>query len=219
MPYPVGFPRKQNRKKDNQTPMLQMNQAIAAVFPVDHVNFDNGGDEGKHRQLRFPGHTTRYNALNGYIVLFDTTTPPADFISGSPSLILKKTGGNEIPLTRRRREKNSSFFYLPCGILVKTQAVICANNTGPAEGWSDPGNGVTLTVPFDNNCPPFISAPVALFLSVVSGYNGQTTDPNVYTSYISSTATTFTFHISRRTNSLVNLSDVVTVNVMAFGVV
>jgi len=216
MPYPVGNPYINQKKSDSQTPMLQMNQTIGTVFKVDHVDFDNGGDEGKHKQLRIPGHNQGYTVSNGNIVLYTNTNPPADFTAGTPSLILRKTGGKEIPLTRRRKNSGDSFFYLPCGILVKTQLIV-VDNRQEGQLWTF-GSGVTINRAFSDNCPPFLTTPVIYYAIPVGPNVGI--DPNVDVSANTTTnATTLSFNISRRTARDEVAGPIVVVKFVAFGVI
>lgn len=218
MPYPAGNPFANQKKSDSQPPMFQMTTAIAAAFPVDHVDFDNGVNNGKHKQIRFPGQNTSVAPTGGDILLYTNITPPPDFQIGSPSLVIQKTGGAQVPITRNLKSLTSTFIYLPCGILLKTQVDSVDANAGNQYDWIT-ANGVTITKSFSLTNPPF-TAIQAVYLTALSPYTGSPVDPNVVCQLIDFSNTGYRFHLARRiTGSLTVLSDVINIQVLAFGTV
>lgn len=124
----------------SQSQILNNFTAIKGLIDIDHVDFANGTNYGKHNKVTLPVQATMPTFLSGELGLYNLLPISPYPITGVDELFINKivSGGAavQIPLTasilstnNAPSGSNNNWTYLPSGILLKWSQVVIATNT------------------------------------------------------------------------------------------
>jgi hypothetical protein len=135
-------------------------QSIQTLIDVDHVDFSNGVNYGKHNKVTFPVQGTAPTFASGEVGLYNLL-PVSSPVTGVDELYINKQNSGaavQIPMTASILSTNGSpaafsngWTYLPSGILLKwgqsTDSSQLVGNSTAARG--------NVTFPVNANIPVF----------------------------------------------------------------
>lgn len=182
MSYNNAIPQPTDRISNSQSQLLENFSQIETVFSLNHVNFNNGGDSGKHSYVEF-----KEQAIDPAVVVDQWTMYSKDdgtnnqIYLRSPSNYTGTIGaGTVFPFTTFDGSANG-WTRLPSGLVMKW-------GTGSANG--------SLVVNMSQG-PAFAATPLFISVTPLTGINPV----NVAITVTALAATNFTVFGSQRTTT------------------
>jgi len=184
----------------SQTAIQNNFSAIQGLVDVNHVDFSDGVNYGKHNLVEFPVQSVAPTFLSGEVGLYNLLPISPYPLTGVNELFVHKQNSAsavEIPMTASILSTNSSpgvssgWTYLPSGILLKwgTTSGIAVNTYS------------TITYPVASNMPVFkgvfnvmaiqyfTGSPTSSFGNTIATGNYTTTTFQIYAKSVSSSGT------------------------------
>lgn len=122
MAYNPNIPQPSNQLSQSQSDMLQNFTALQTLIDVNHVDFSDGDDQGKHKWVTFPLQESAPSFNAGEVGLYNL-----NFATTSTNeLFLNSQNGTNIPTTASTLSTNAApaqnsggWTYLPSGLILK----------------------------------------------------------------------------------------------------
>lgn len=172
MAYQANIPQPTDAFSKSQGDLLNNFIAIQTLIDVNHVDFANGTDQGKHFFVEFPVQSPVPVTAGGEVGLYSQTST----LTGVPELVFSKQSGTSVYEFTSAGYNTTGWFRLPSGILV-----FWGSDTGFGAG------NVVTTFPVNSSTPTFANV-FSVFLTPLS-------TGSLYS--VSNTTTTITTHISQ----------------------
>lgn len=131
MAYNPNIPQSTDQLSQSQANLLGNFQAIQQLIDINHVDFSNGTNYGKHFFVEFPVQSPVPTTVGGEVGLYSQTSS----LTSQPELVFARQAGSSAPSQVQITEFTSAgwarpgWAILPSGILLKWDSVSVSGNT------------------------------------------------------------------------------------------